>query len=224
MLQKYIGTIQYTYPKETILYIALFDDSDVVDELTKFIIDTKNYNLLLEPDDLRITPSTFVGDLIISNLFGEKLYYKACHSIADHLNKTNNSLDAAMNLYNKIRMEKEVIKIWLRKEVEVLENIDPVEFFSDKQKQMSDKLKTAQEKYPLLYENYERSGVLEKFPKQMQALELLGWYTKFYNLAFQGKYESCIKVIFTNLLVDHILQFFTYKCRRLHREVHSQLY
>jgi hypothetical protein len=211
MLQKYVATIQYTYPKEAVLYIALFDDSDVVSELTKFIINTKNYNLLLEPDDLRVTPLTFVGDLIVSNLFGEKLYHKLCHAIAEHLNKTNTSLDEAMNLYNKIGMEKEVIKIWLRKEMEVLENIDPVEFFNEKQKQMVDKLKTVQEKYPLLYENYERNGVFEKFPKQMEALEFLGWFTKFYNLAFQGRYESCIQVIFNNHIVYHVLQSITYK-------------
>lgn len=192
MLERYVETIQYTYPKEAVLYIALLEDSEVVGAMAKFVIDTKNFELVLEPNDLRITPSTFAGDLIISNLFGDKLYSKICHTIAEHLNKANISLDVAMALYDKIGMQKEVIKIWLREEIEILENIDPENFFNSKQS--NTKLKTARERHPLLYETYEKTGVLNKFPKKLQALELLQWYTEFYNQAFQGRYEACIKV------------------------------
>lgn len=211
MLQKYIATIQYAYPKEAVLYIALFDDSEVVNELTKFIIDTKNYNLILEPNDLRVTSTTYIGELTIRNLFDKELYNNICTGIADYLNKSNTSLDEAINLYNNVGREKEVIKIWLRKEVELLENIEPVDFFDEKRKQQIGKLKTVQEKYPLIYENYERNGVLKKYEKKIQALEVLGWYTQFYNQAFQGRYESCIKVILSNLLVSNVLQSFTSK-------------
>ncbi len=192
---KYVEAIQYTHPKEAILYISLLDDTEVTKEVAKFVIDTKNYEILLESNELRPAPYQYSGDFTLSTLFGEKLYSKICHTVAEHLKKEDESLDVAMQLYDKIDMQKEVINLWINEQIKVLEDVNPLSFPIETSGYLApETLKSTRQRHPLLVEKYEKTGVLEKYRKKIRALDQLEKYAEFYSLVFKGRYEEALQV------------------------------
>ena len=197
---RFVEAIQYSHPKEAILYIALLEDVDVAKEISKFVINTKNYEILLEPSDLRPAQYLYSGDLTISTVFGEKLYSKICHTVAEHLAKTGESPETAMLLYDKIDMTKEVINMWVKEQISSLEDINPLSFPMENYVPAAEAMKTTKQRHPLLFEKYEKLGLLDKYQKKVRALQKLECYAEFYSLVFQGKYEDSLQVL--NILND----------------------
>ena len=188
---RYVEVLQYQHPKESILYISLLDDEDAVKEASNLVINTKNFELLLETGDF----AQAQYGLTLISFFGEKVFVQICRSVAEHLEKTNDSPEIAMQLYDRIGMQKEVISMWIKEQVQMLENVNPLGFpVEGPNYPASESLKTVQQRYGSLYEGYAKSGVFERFPSKMRTLARLEKCCMFYSLVFQAKHEDALSV------------------------------
>lgn len=191
LLMKFVEAIQYANPKEAVLYISLLDDMEVAKQIVKFVVDTKNYELLLEQEAIR----RGYQDITLSSLFGSKLYTKICCSVAEYLEKNNRYPEIAMQLYDKVDMQKNVISMWIKDLIGNLENINPLSFSTGQTGGMlGEQMRTIEEKYGPLYAKYERAGVFEQHKKAMGTISRLEKCCLFYNLVLQGKYEEALTV------------------------------
>ncbi len=188
---KFVEAIQYSSPKEAVLYISLLHDDEVPKELVKFVVDTGNYELLLDTEPIR----RGYQDITLSALFGSKLYSRVCCSVAEYLEKNGRSPEVAMQLYDRVEMQKSVINMWIKDLLQSLENINPLSFsVTPGAAFVGEQMKTAEQKYGPLYAKYERSGVFEQHKKAVQTIGRLEKCCLFYNLVLQGKYEEALAV------------------------------
>lgn len=170
--------------------------------MTKFVIDTKNFEFILEKNNNFALHFGVRGEMPLADFLGEKLYKDIALNIAEHLDKSRDQTGIAMQIYDKFEMYDRVLNIWIKEQVRSLENINPLSFPLDANSSNTlnpdnnIQLSTIENRYPEMHAKYVSGGIYENYRKKANALGKLEKHIIFYSLVFENKYEDALIVSF----------------------------
>jgi hypothetical protein len=196
IINKFIDQIGFSYPQEVLYYVSLCPTSEIVKTMRKFIIDTKNYELLLEePHHLSFKEQS----RFLSQYFDPEMIRQIAMDVAEHLEKSHDSLEISLKIYDKFERYDRVLEIWLKQQINNLQNINPISLLKENARPNAEfqrvVLSTVESRYPGLYQKYSDLGVFDAKNKTAFSLWKIEQFMEFYRYVLQNQYEESYKVL-----------------------------